>query len=329
MNSTDHTMTEASKALLASIPAEELHQACFPLTDPVRTQWTYLPGSRPGIILSDLGAPARKAAHRLLASVLSRSAFAQAVTIMALEEVLDLDEQGQLGRHSDGYHVAVFGTPGDDTWAWRFEGHHLSVNVTVADGHPLAAPLFMGANPAQVRRGDQVIVAPLGHEEDLARTVIAALPLRLREQAVIAGPAPGDIISAAAATVDGVLQPPGVPASRLPRQCREQLSLLLGTYLGRLAPQLASAEQDRIVGSDLAFAFAGGRHVGEALYYRIQAPALLVEYQNSQQGAGHAHTVIRKPGNDFSTVPLARLPGGGRYPHAQRRGEQGHQARPG
>jgi hypothetical protein len=314
MNSADRTMTEASKALLASIPAEERQQACFSFTDPARTQWTYLPGLRPGIVLSDLGAPARKAAHRLLASALSRSAFAQAVTIMALEEVLDLDEQGQLGRHSDGYHVAVFGTPGEDTWAWRFEGHHLSVNVTVADGHPLAAPLFMGANPAQVRRDDQVIVAPLRHEEDLARTVIAALPPRLSELAAIEGPAPDDIISAATATVDGALQPPGVPASRLPRQCREQLSRLLGSYLGRLAPHLASVEHDRIAGSDLAFAFAGGRRVGEALYYRIQAPALLVEYHNSQRGSGHAHTVIRRPGSDFSALPPAglrvRRPGG-------------------
>jgi len=47
-----------------------------------------------------------------------------------------------------------------------------------ACGHPLAAPLFMGANPAQVWRNDQVIVAPLLHKEELARTVIAALQLK-------------------------------------------------------------------------------------------------------------------------------------------------------
>lgn len=308
MNSTDHAMTEASKALLAGIPAGERHRACFPFTGPARTQWTYLPGPRPGIPLSDLATPARKAAHRLLASALSRSAFAQAVTIMALEEVLDIDEQGRRGRHSNGYHVAIFGALGDDAWAWRFEGHHLSVNVTVADGQPLVAPLFMGANPAQVHHDDQVIVAPLLLEEKLASAVIATLPPRLREQAAIAGPAPGDIISATNATVDDALQPPGVHASRLPRQCREQLSRLLGLYLGRLAPHLGSAEHDRIAGSDPAFAFAGGHHEGEASHYRIQAPGLLVEYQNSQRGSGHAHTVIRSPGRDFSARP-ARYPG--------------------
>ena len=51
----------------------------------------------------------------------------------------------------DGYPVAVFGSPGDDGWAWRFEGHHLSVNVTVTAGRPLVGPLFLGAMSAQVR----------------------------------------------------------------------------------------------------------------------------------------------------------------------------------
>ncbi len=268
MTSADHAMTAVSKAFLADLPIEGRQLACFPFGDPVRSRWSYLPGPRPGISLSDLGTSARKAAHRLLATALSRSAFAQAVTIMALEEVLDVDEQGRRGRHSNGYHVAVFGAPGDDAWAWRFEGHHLSVNVTVAGGQPTAAPLFMGANPAQVRRDDLVIVAPLLHEEELARTVIAALPPRLRELAAMAGPAPDDIISATTATVDNALQPPGVPVSRLPRQCREQLSRLLGIYLDRLAPHLASAEHARIAGSDPAFAFAGWQREGEPSYTR-------------------------------------------------------------
>jgi hypothetical protein len=157
---------------------------------------------------------------------------------MALEEVLDIDEDGRLGRHSDGYHVAVFGTPGDDAWAWRFEGHHLSVNATVADGQPIAAPLL--------------------REEELARALVADLPARLREQTAIAGPTPGDIITGTATAAGDRLEPPGVPASRLPSRCRDLPGLLLGTYFGRLAPDLASAERDRIAETDPAFAWSGG-----------------------------------------------------------------------
>src|SRR5579859_5454816 len=176
MYSPGQEMTEAATALLAGVPGEARHLACFGFTDPRRGQWSYLPGPRPGLPLSDMGGAARKAAHRLLATALSRPAFAQAVTIMALEEVLDIDEHGRLGRHSDGYHAAIFGAPGDDRWAWRFEGHHLSVNVTVTGGQPLIAPLFMGANPAQVRHDGHPVIAPLNREEELARAIVTALP---------------------------------------------------------------------------------------------------------------------------------------------------------
>ena len=41
-------------------------------------------------------------------------------------------------------------------WAWRFEGHHLSINVTELPGEaPVVAPLFMGANPARVLSGPE------------------------------------------------------------------------------------------------------------------------------------------------------------------------------
>src|SRR6516162_10039196 len=137
MDGIDHAMTTAAESLLSALPPGARGHACYPFSGPARTQWSYLPGSRGGIALSELGPAGRKAAHRLLATALSRAAFAQAVTIMAFEEVLDLDEREQLRRHSDGYHVAIFGNPGDDAWAWRFEGHHISVNATIIGGQPV------------------------------------------------------------------------------------------------------------------------------------------------------------------------------------------------
>src|SRR5215469_4418387 len=112
MDGIDHAMTAAAENMLSALPPGGRQHACYPFTGPARSQWSYLPGSRRGIALSELGTTGRKAAHRLLATALSRATFAQAVTIMAFEEVLDLDEQGQLGRHSSGYHVAIFGSPG-------------------------------------------------------------------------------------------------------------------------------------------------------------------------------------------------------------------------
>ncbi|MGB0962199.1 MAG: DUF3500 domain-containing protein [Mycobacterium sp.] len=50
------------------------------------------------------------------------------------------------------YTIAIIGNPGDDSWAIRFEGHHITVNVTFltnADGQREvhSTPLFVGAFP--------------------------------------------------------------------------------------------------------------------------------------------------------------------------------------
>src|SRR5919108_5752943 len=101
-------MRHAARALAGSLNGQQRDAATVPFADMARTPWTYMPLPRPGVSLLELDREARKAAHRLLASALSRHAFAQAVTIMALEEVLDLDEDQRRGRYSDDYRVAIF-----------------------------------------------------------------------------------------------------------------------------------------------------------------------------------------------------------------------------
>jgi len=130
---------------------------------------------------------ARKAAHRLLATGLSEHAYAQAMAIVALEEVLDRKEQWRRGRHSGDYWVSVYGDPeGGEPWSWRFEGHHLSVTMTVAGDRVSPAPVFLGANPARVSYVGHPVSRPLGPEEDLVRALLDAMGPRAREAAVVA-----------------------------------------------------------------------------------------------------------------------------------------------
>jgi hypothetical protein len=305
MSDIERAMTEAAERLLTALTPDDLPDACLPFAGPARAQWSYLPGSRRGVELARLSPAGRKAAYRLLATALSRPAFAQAVTIMAFEELLDIEEHEELGRHSDGYFVAVFGTPGTDPWGWRFEGHHVSVNVTLASGQPVVAPLFLGSNPARVLDGGDLVTAPLLREEALARELVNGLPGTLRERAVVARTAPYDIVTAMDASTSGSLEPPGVAAGELPADSRELLSRLLRVYTGRLAPGLAEAERDQLDSAGTTFAWAGGLRPGEGHYYRIQGPGLLVEYDNAQRDGNHAHSVLRRPGRDFGASLLA------------------------
>ena len=100
-------------------------------------------------------------------------------------------------------------------------------------------------------------------------------------------------------------RPLGVPAGRLDTAARALLDRLLAVYLDRLVPQLAQTEYARLRDGDLYFAWAGPAEPGHGHYYRIQGPDLLVEYDNTQNGANHAHTVLRRPLSDFGDDVLA------------------------
>jgi len=298
-------MRAEAAALLARLDERARALAHRPLTDE-RLRWLeYRPRPRPGVSLADLGTGARKAAHRLLATGLSRHAYAQAMAIVALEEVLDRQEGWARGRHSNDYWVVVYGDPGDDVWAWRFEGHHLSVTMAVIDGTVHPTPVFLGANPAAVRYGGRDVLRPLPAEEDLAFALLAAMGPARRAEAVVASTAPDDIRSGPSGRAPEHVPPDGVGAGRLCRAARDLLAELVTVYLARLPEELAARERDRLDPGSLHFAWEGVARPGFGHYYRIQGPDLLIEYDNTANGANHAHTVLRRPRADFGGDALA------------------------
>ncbi|WP_376787347.1 DUF3500 domain-containing protein [Micromonospora halotolerans] len=300
-------MRAAAGALLAALDEPARQRARHDFDDEPARRWLeYRPRPRPGTSLADLDVTARKAAHRLLATALSPAAYAQAMAVVALEEVLDRAEGWRRGRHSGDYWVAVFGDPGrDDRWAWRFEGHHLSVSMTVVNDQVSPAPIFLGANPATVRHAGRPVSRPLGPEEDLARELLDALGPTGRAAAVVTDEAPADIISATRATAPGRLDPLGVPRGRLAPSGRALLDRLVALYLDRLPPELATREVRRLAGGELHFAWAGPVGPGQRHYYRIQGDDLLIEYDNTTEDGNHAHTVLRRPASDFGADVLA------------------------
>jgi len=292
-------MRAAAEAALTALGTGS-RPARFSFGDAARTRWSYTPRDHAGAGLAEMGLRARKAFHRLLATALSRSGLAQAVTIMGLEEVLDLDEAGRLGRHSSGYHLAVFGEPEANGFTWRIEGHHLSVSATVVGDAVSVGPVFLGARPHKVACGHIEVVAPLGAEEAAARGLLDALPLDLRREALVDPVAPGDIRSGNSPRVTpSLLQPAGVAAAKLAEEHRGMLADLAGLYLGRLAPGVRPHTDPQ----ELHFAFLGRAGVGHGHSYRVVGPGLLIEYCNHD--GDHAHTVVRSPGGDFGYDLLA------------------------
>jgi len=300
-------MREIASTLLTHLDDRQRAAACHAFSDDTMRRWIeYRPRPRPGVSLADLSGRARKSAHRLLATALSTHAYAQAMTTISLEEVLDRTEGWARGRHSEDYWAVVFGDPGrDDRWGWRFEGHHLSVTMTVDGDRVYPTPVFLGANPASVTYAGRPVVRPLALEEELARALLDALGPDGRSRAVTADRARADIASEQQGRVRGPVLPLGAAGHGLGPTARALLDRLVALYLDRLPAALAAQEAARVDRDELHFAWEGPLHPGAGHYYRIQGPDLLIEYDNTQDDANHAHTVLRRPATDFGGDVLA------------------------
>lgn len=292
-------MRQAARRLREALTDEQADAAFHPFADADRTRWDYRPRPRPGACIGEFGLTGRKRAHQLLATAMSPHAFAQITTIMGLEEVLDRAESWRRGRHSDDFWIAVFGSPEDEAWAWRFEGHHVSVSMTVVAEEVSPTPVFLGANPASVDYRGAPVVRPLAIEEELARDLLARLPDRQRAQAIVSPVAPSDIRTGNARDISDIDRWPGLRAADLSRGNAEILDRLIDVYLDRLPPSLAAAERAVIEPDAIHFAWEGSAERGGGHYYRLQSPRLLIEYDNTQNDANHVHTVLRRPGDDF------------------------------
>jgi Protein of unknown function (DUF3500) len=310
-------MRAAAAGLLAGLDEQQRALACVPFADTAaRHRISYLPGPRPrpGVCLADLDRRGCKAAYRLLATALSPSAYAQAAVIMALEEILDRREGWHRGRHSGDFWIVIFGDPAfDEHWAWRWEGHHLSVSLTIHGEKIFATPLFLGSHPAAISVAGRPVIRPFGMEEDLARALMDAMGPGARGLAVIASSPPSDIRSSMTLHIPGQIVPLGVSRAQLNPVSTALLEQLTAVYLGRLLDAIASAEAVALRDSELHFAWEGPVQEGLGHYYRIQGDGLLIEYNNTSHDANHVHTVLRHLEHDFgrgwSDIPL-----GGRTP---------------
>jgi hypothetical protein len=300
-------MRSAATVLLQTLQGRPLELAAQPFADDAARRWIeYRPEPRPGACIADMSRDARKAAHRLLSTGLAEPAYAQAMVIIALEEVLDRQEGWQQHRHSNDYWVNVFGDPnGDAPWSWRFEGHHLSVSMTIRADEVSPAPVFFGANPARVSYGGRAVSRPLPGEEDLARELLTTLDPAQRSVAVVSDQAPYDIRSATRPRAQERIEPLGIAVSRLGQASRALLGQLLTLYLDRLPAELAAREAARVNASELYFAWQGPASPGVRHYYRIQGDDLLIEYDNTTENGNHQHTVLRRPRSDFGDDVLA------------------------
>jgi len=306
------TMAETAKAYLAALSSQQKSRAVIPFSSDERTNWHYIPlDNRKGVALREMAPEQKQLAEALVSAAFSQQGIIKAHTIRSLEQILKETEKGTgPERDTEKYFVSVYGEPSEKgTWGYRFEGHHVSLNVTVVDGKVVStSPNFFGANPAEVKTGSRAGLRALKREEDLARDLIQSMTPAQRNIAIVDRKAAEEILTSNARKAALSGQPNGLPFSQMTGPQKEILTALVTEYAANFPAPVAEARLDKFRKSqaNLFFAWMGGINRGEGHYYRIQTPALLIEYDNTQNNANHIHSVWRDFNGDFGLDLLAQ-----------------------
>lgn len=297
-------MAKAARSWLARLDVKQVLEARLAWDSRLRQSWHYVPRSRPGIALRAMNDGQAAAAWDLLGSLLSARGLDQVRGQLSVERILG-ELSGSPGFRDPGnYAVVVFGDPaGSGPWAWRFEGHHLSLNVMIAPGHGVAVtPIFFGANPAKVpERHAHAGFRLLGAEEDAAFSLVQSLDGDVRTRLLIADRSLGDIVSGPGRELS-LQRYEGLSLASLNEAQRTGIMRILELYAGTMRQEIAAAAMAKVrdAGVDkLHFAWAGSLARGRPHYFRVHGPTALVEYDNTQDGANHVHSVWIDPQGVF------------------------------
>lgn len=300
-------LTQAAQRFLDAVGPTT--RAKFLFQDAERGNFHFFPIVRRGVPLKDLGVGQQQLAYAMMSAALSHVGNQKALTIMSLGDYLrETDEVPNEYRDSNQYYLSIFGDPQPEgTWGYRFEGFHLSLNVTIVQGRWISVtPSFFGAIPATVVEGPRKGLQVLKQETELARTLATSMDSAQREKGF------GTIPDFLTETVGGLItgnrrriergQPRGLAAADMTEQQRELLMSLVREHIGRIRKEFADQDLARIerAGTQhIHFLWAGGVEPGEPHHYLIQGPTFLIEYDNTQDGANHVHCVYRDFDNDF------------------------------
>ncbi len=333
-------MTSAARALLASVRgdpefSERLRnfsmedRLLLTLDDPQRQQWAYWPTDRSGLSVGLMHTKHRVLLHELLWTLVSAKGYQKLLNIMQLENFLEATSSTGFPRGIEAYTLTLFGEPSDDApWAWRFEGHHISLSITVAPGQGFSVtPTFLGADPAQVPFGALAGERVLRVEEDLGRQLVTSLSETQRKAAILKGDAEFNTKAGFSYAYDtpwdlhasnifkpreewdawqSELTPDGVAFAALTGAQQATLLALLDELFTTYRPEVASVYRQSLDLNALKFAWIGGLKKGEPHYYRIQGKDFVFEYDNAQANGNHVHEVWRSRAGDFGEDLLRR-----------------------
>lgn len=310
-------------SLLETLDPSQKELVLQPFADSSRTEWTNLPlglAARKGLAYGELSEKSKIAFHQILSGIFSSQGYLKTFAIMQVDDILhELFEiqysRGQIPDNAiqmirgldwdyGNYYLLISGDPEkDEMWGLKFEGHHISINLTVAGDEFTMTPLFFGSDPAVVEDTQYAGLRPLSKEEDYGFWFVNSLNETQKAKATLAGDVPGDILTSPDRP-QWLEDFQGIKGSELTESQQTLLHYLIEEYIGNLDKEKAEEHLATLHArgmDEVYFAWIGSYEPMKPHYYIIHSPDFLIEYDNVGflDNANHIHTVFRKKGNDF------------------------------
>lgn len=304
-------MKTAAVAFLNSLDAKQKAKAHAEFNHKNRKDWVFLPDKyikpekkRFGLVMKEMSEAQQKLAIGLLHSALSEKGKMTVSKVRLLEDVLFKLTKDPI-RDSSLYYVSIFGNPATDkNWGWTFEGHHMSVNITIVNNHHYSVtPSFYGSNPGVVKEGEHKGLQALAGEENIAREIAKSLSKEQFAKANVFKKAPADIFSKDLTKIEREAFDikKGLPYSEMTDMQKGKVKELIKVYMEKFRPELLDALDNSPLSEidSLVFVWVGSTEQGKPHYYRMVTTNHLIEYDNVQNGAYHPHTAWREFDGDF------------------------------
>jgi hypothetical protein len=314
------TIVSATDDLLALLSQPERDRTLFHIDSPEWRTWSnpeFLLNDK-GIRLEDCTPNVRDGVMNVLRSSLSTEGFQKAVSAMLINGFLGklVDAESVLNEFS--YNFAIFGRPSTTKpWGFSFYGHHLCLNIFFYRSQIVISPCFTGAEPNEIDTGPHAGTEILKREDELGLKLMQSLPTALQERAqiyrMLKDPAmpPGrwnrdDQRHLCGAFRDNRVIPyEGIPVSDMDAEQHNLVEKILEGFLLYLPSRareirLAHVRQHF---DETYFCWIGDFGEGDAFYYRIQSPVIIVEFDhhsgvflcNAEPARFHTHTLLRTP----------------------------------
>ncbi len=305
-------VVEAAIQFISSLTNVQKPIALRDMADTNRTRWSNLPLEqvhRNGLRLDDMNDEQRQYLHQLLRIVMSDQGYLKILFIMQYDQDTNdrLTAMKSPIAHRYGqekYWTWIFGNPAlNEKWGFKFEGHHISLNLTFSPKGISCTPHFTGINPGLTTRGITSGKYVMYRENEVGKKLFKSLTETQRKKALIDTlPKTIDVRTQHGKEVH-LTDPSGLKYIEMNKSQQLMVADIISAWVDNFHPTIANNKKLNLLKTIALskFIWLGSSSIDDLHYYSITAPGWIIEFTNRDQGIQHYHTIWRSMPEDFGT----------------------------